>query len=102
MTPDEIRKIVMFGADDFAELTVRQTVTVRVSRQEAERLARLGVAGEVLHECQRVNCDRTFTRHEGRSVTGRRRARGVLYCSAACAQAQGQHEYRKRLRSVSA
>jgi hypothetical protein len=42
MTPDNIRKIVMFASDDFADLTVTQTVTVRVSRQEAERLASLG------------------------------------------------------------
>lgn len=100
MTPDKICKIVMFASDDFADLTVTQTVTVRVSRQEAERLASLGVAGEVLHTCQKADCERTFTRQEGRSVTGRQRATGVRYCSAACAQAQGQREYRKRLRGV--
>jgi hypothetical protein len=102
MTPDKIRKIVLFASDDFADVTVTRTITLRVSRQEAERLASLGVAGEVLHKCQKVDCKQTFTRQEGRSFTGRQRATGVRYCSAACAQAQGQREYRKRLRAVGA
>ena len=102
MNADEIRKIVLFGSNNFAELTITQTRTVRVSREEAERLAGLGVAGEVLQECQKVNCKRTFTRQEGRSATGRQRATGVRFCSAACAQAQGQRQYRQRLKAVCA
>ena len=102
MNPDEIRKIVMFGSDDFAELTVAQTVTVRVSRQEAERLAGLGVAGEVLHKCQRENCARTFTRQLARPATVRPRTKGLLYCSNACARAQVQRAYYQRLKGKSA
>jgi len=102
MKPEDIRKIVLFGSDDFAELTISETKVVRVSRQEAERLTGLGVAGEVLHECQRANCGRTFTRQRGRSATGRPRRKGLFYCSAACAQAQGQRQYRQRLKTVSA
>lgn len=102
MTPDEIRKIVMFASDDFAELTVTQTVTVCVSRQEAERLLSLGAAGQVLHKCQKENCERTFTRQENRSAKVKQRSFNIRYCSAACAQAQGQREYRKRLKAVGA
>ena len=48
------------------------------------------------HKCANDKCGLLFARQQGRSQKGRNRTSGVMYCSQACGNAQGQRNLRKR------
>jgi hypothetical protein len=62
------------------------------------QLHQLVVADLPVRECANEACRRAFTRQRGTAEYGQYRTKGVLYCSAPCAKAQAQREYRRRQR----
>jgi len=48
--------------------------------------------------CANEMCGKVFVRQEGRAIHDQRRTKGVKYCTASCARAQAQRNYRYRKR----
>jgi hypothetical protein len=46
--------------------------------------------------CANRTCGRLFVRQEGRAKAEQYRLKGVLFCSASCARAETQRQYRKK------
>lgn len=53
-----------------------------------------------LSTCANETCGKRFVRQRGTAKAGQFRTKGVLYCSARCANTQGQREKRARARSL--
>ncbi|AXV05782.1 hypothetical protein DVS28_a1081 [Euzebya pacifica] len=56
--------------------------------------------GVPVKRCASETCGRLFSVQTGRAEKGQRRTRGVLYCSARCAQNQASREWRRRQRDA--
>jgi hypothetical protein len=49
-----------------------------------------------VHRCANEKCQQIFSIQRDRAKHGQYRRTGVTYCSAACARAQAQRQYRRR------
>lgn len=78
--------------EGMADLLPQPTVYNYAALQLATDL----VEGIRASQCANVTCGQLFTRQRDRVTKGAHRTGGVLYCSKACALAQGQREYRTR------
>jgi hypothetical protein len=66
------------------------------------QLHNLVVDGLEIRRCANETCGRPFARQRGRARKAQYRTTGVIYCDAACAKAQMQREYRRRMRQRNA
>jgi len=69
-----------------------------VSTSLMVQLHNLIVDGLEIRRCANETCHRPFAHQRGRAEKGQLRTSGVIYCDAACANAQRQREYRRRTR----
>jgi hypothetical protein len=56
-------------------------------------------AGDVYRTCANETCRRRFVHQRGRSVSGKQKGIGVVYCSHTCSNSQASREYRRRKRA---
>lgn len=64
----------------------------RLMLQLAQHIAE----GSAYRTCASETCGRWYVRQDGRSEFGQHRSTGTKYCTASCARAQGNREYRRR------
>jgi hypothetical protein len=93
--PSELE--MMFQPTDSMEIhAVRETRSAPLYAICALELFNHIVGDADYRECGNERCGRTFVKQEGRSDKGQHRSRGVIYCSASCARATAQRDYRSR------